>query len=167
MLAIQIKDIKTFMAKLLNADTFDSFLLEEAQIHTYNTFTIEGRLNRDFYTKEELEDGTAALYEYSQWKDMRGICFQLIKGKKVPTFMKIILHKKPEDAYTLLEEGGASSFSESLKAFVITIKYDASGLLLTTGTSFSTFLMDKTADLLWDNAFRKFLSQAGIDFEEV
>ena len=167
MLAIQIKDVKTFMVKLLNADTFDSFLLEEAQIHTYNTFTIEGYQNRDFYTKEELEDKELFPYEYSQWKDMKGICFQLIKGKKVPTFMKIILHKKPEDAYTLLEEGGAISFAESLKAFVVTIKYDASGLLLTTGTSFSTFLMDKTADLLWDNAFRCFLTEAGIDFEEV
>ncbi|MBR5598144.1 MAG: hypothetical protein IKW30_12165 [Lachnospiraceae bacterium] len=167
MLAIQIKDVKTFMAKLLNADTFDSFLLEEAQIHTYNTFAIEGYQNRDFYTKEELEDKEVFPYEYSQWKDMKGICFQLIKGKKVPIFMKIILHKKPEDAYTLLEEGGAMSYAESLKAFVVTIKYDASGLLLTTGTSFSTFLMDKTADLLWDNAFRRFLTMTGIDFEEV
>ena len=167
MLAIQIKDVKTFMAKLLNANTFDSFLLEEAQIHTYNTFTIEGYQNRDFYTKEELEDKEMFPYEYSQWKDMKGICFQLIKGKKVPIFMKIILHKKPEDAYTLLEEGGAISFAGNLKAFVVTIKYDAGGLLLTTGTSFSTFLMDKTADLLWDNAFRSFLTEMGIDFEEV
>ena len=34
-------------------------------------------------------------------------------------------------------------------------------------TSFSTFLMDKTPDLLWDQAFRKFLVDAGIAFEEV
>ena len=167
MLALQIKDVKTFMVKLLNADTFDSFLLEEAQIHTYNTFSIEGYQNREFYSKEELEDKEAFPYEYSQWKDIKGICFQLIKGKKVPTFMKIILHKKPEEAYTLLEEGGAISFAASLKAFVVTIKFDASGLLLTTGTSFSTFFMDKTADLLWDHAFRRFLTEAGIDFEEV
>ena len=92
MLAIQIKDVKTFMSKLLSGNTFDSFLLEEAQIHTFNTFVIDGHQNRDFYTKEELEDPEAFPYEYSEWKNMKTICFQLIKGKKVPTFMKIILH---------------------------------------------------------------------------
>lgn len=167
MLAIQIKDIKTFMSKLLNGNTFDSFLLEEAQIHTFNTFTIDGHQNRDFYTKEELEDPEIFPYEYSQWKDVKAICFQLIKGKKVPSFMKIILHKKTEDAYTLLEEGQALEFADILKAFVITVKFDSNGLLLTTGTSFSTFIMDKTPDLLWDNAFRKFLTAQEIDFEEV
>ena len=98
---------------------------------------------------------------------MKTICFQLIKGKKVPTFMKIILHQKPEYTYTLLEEGGALEFVNVLKAFVVTIKFDSNGLMLTTGTSFSTFIMDKTPDLLWDNAFRKFLITQGIDFEEV
>ena len=167
MLAIQIKDIKTFMAKLLSADAFDSFLLEEAQIHTFNTFVIDGHQNREFYTKEELENPEVFPYEYSMWKDMKGICFQLIKGKKVPSFMKIILHQKPECSYTILEEGGAKSFINNLKAFVVTIKYDANGLMLTTGTSFSTFLMDKIPDLLWDQAFRKFLIDTGIAFEEV
>lgn len=167
MLAIQIKEVKTFMSKLLSADTFDSFLLEEARIHTYNTFTIDGHQNREFYTKEEMEDPGIFPYEYSQWKNMKSICFQLIKGKKVPTFMKIILHKKPEEVYTLLEESDALAFADVLKAFVVTIKYDTNGLLLTTGTSFSTFVMDKTPDLLWDNAFRKFLTEQGIDFEEM
>lgn len=167
MLAIQIKDVKTFMAKLLSADTFDSFLLEEAQIHTYNTFVIDGHQNRDFYTKEELEDPEVFPYEYSMWKDMKGICFQLIKGKKVPSFLKITLHQKPECSYTILEEGGAKNLTQSLKAFVVTIKYDANGLMLTTGTSFSTFLLDKTPDQLWDQAFRRFLTEKEIAFEEV
>lgn len=167
MLAIKIKDVKSFMAKLLSTDTFDSFLLEEARIHTFNTFIIDGLVNREFYTKEELEEEEGILYEYSQWKEIKGICFQLIKGKKVPTFMKFILHKKPEDAYTLLEEGGASELGKNLKALVITIKYDRNGLLVTTGTSFSTFVMDKTADLLWDNAFGRFLEEKKIEFEEV
>lgn len=167
MLAIRIKDIKSFMSKLLSGDSFDSFLLEEAQIHTFNTFTIDGHQNPEFYTKEELEDTEICPYKYSRWKEMKSICFQLIKGKKVPTYMKIILHKKPEEAYTLLEEGGATEFVSSLKAFVVTVKFDGNGLLLTTGTSFSTFIMDKTPDLLWDQAFRKFLTVQGIDFEEV
>lgn len=167
MIAIQIKDVKTFMSKLLSGNTFDSFLLEEAKIHTFNTFTIDGHQNHDFYTKEELEDSELFPYEYSEWKNIKAICFQLIKGKKVPTFMKIIFHQKPEDMYNLLEEGGALEFSDTLKALVLTIRFDVNGLLLTTGTSFSTFIMDKTIDLLWDNRFRKFLSEQEIEFEEV
>lgn len=167
MLALQIKEIKTFMGKLLSTDTFDSFLLEEAQIHTFNTFTIDGHQNRNFYTKEELEDPEIFPYEFSQWKNMKSICFDLIKGKKVPSFMKITLLLTPDSSYTLLEQGGALEFANSLKAFVVTIKFDSNGLLVTTGTSFHTFLMDKTPDLLWDNAFRKFLTSKGIDFDEI
>ena len=167
MLAIKIKDVKLFMAKLLSTDTFDSFLLEEVQIQTFNTFTIDGHQNKEFYTREELEDPEILAYEYSAWKEMKAICFQLIKGKKVPTYMKIILQKKPEDSYTILEEAEALEFSKVLKAFVLTIKYDSNGLLLTTGTSFSTFVMDKMPDVLWDQAFRKFLTEKEIEFEEV
>ena len=167
MLAIRIKDVKLFMTKLLSTDVFDSFLLEEARIHTFNTFTIDGHQNHDFYTREELEDKEIFPYEYSQWKDMKGICFQLIKGKKVPTLMKIILHKKPEEVRALLEAGDALMYEGTLKALVLTIKYDGNGLLLTTGTSFSMFVMDKTVDGVWDSAFRKFLTDKGIVFEEV
>ena len=167
MIAVQIKDVKTFMSKLLSGDAFDSFLLEEAQIRTFNTFTIDGYRNKEFFTKEELEDPQICPYEYSKWQEMKSICFQLIKGKKVPTFLKITLHTKPEEAQTLLEEGSVEIAANMLKAFVVTVKYDSNGLLLTTGTSFATFVMDKTPDMLWDDAFRKFLTDKGIEFEEV
>ena len=167
MLAIQIKDVKTFMSKLLSGKAFDSFLLEEAQIQTFNTFVIDGHQNHEFYTKEELEDCELFPYEFSEWKNMKSICFQLIKGKKVPTLMKITLHKKPEEVHALLEKEGGLEYESVLKAFVMTIKYDINGLLLTTGTSFHTFLMDKTVDQLWDRTFRKFLTEQGIAFDEV
>ena len=48
MLALQIKEIKPFMAKLLSTETFDSFLLEEAKIQTSNTFIIDGHINKGF-----------------------------------------------------------------------------------------------------------------------
>ena len=43
------------MNALLLSEQFDSFLVEEAIITTYNTFHIDGHLVRDFYTNEELE----------------------------------------------------------------------------------------------------------------
>ena len=60
MIALQIKEIKSFMGKLLGTECFDSFLLEEAVITTYNTFRIDGRINREFYSDEEWENNDAS-----------------------------------------------------------------------------------------------------------
>ena len=70
------------MSKFLAGDAFDSFLLEQATISTYNTFTIDGRQNRDFYTLEEWEDQEIRPYEFTAWKKIRPVCFDLIKGKR-------------------------------------------------------------------------------------
>lgn len=166
MLALQIKDIKTFMNKLLSSETFDSFLLLEAQIQTGNSFIIDGHLNKDFYSREELDDPGLLPYDLSFWRDMRSTCFHLIKGKKVPLFVKVTLIYDPQASRTLLEASDAGEYTAALKSFVLTIKYDQKGLLLTTGTSFSTFIMDKTPELIWDEACRRFLTAAGIDFDE-
>lgn len=48
MKAYQIKDIKNFMGRLLGSDSFDSFLLAEASITTYNTFIIDGHIEKAF-----------------------------------------------------------------------------------------------------------------------
>jgi len=55
MIALQIADIKTFMKKLLLSQTFDRFLLLEGSITTFNTFHIDGRLQKSYYTQEEQE----------------------------------------------------------------------------------------------------------------
>ena len=42
MIALRIKDVKHFMGRLLGTDFFDIFLLEQAVVTTYNTFTVDG-----------------------------------------------------------------------------------------------------------------------------
>ena len=95
MIALQIKNIKQFMNQFLAGDTFDSFLLEQASISTYNTFTIDGRENRAFYTSEEWEDAETRPYEFTQWKKIRSVCFDLIKGKRTPCAFHFVLHLIP------------------------------------------------------------------------
>ena len=55
MIALKIADIKTFMHKLLLAETFDRFLLLEGNITTFNTFHIDGSLQKSYYNQEEQE----------------------------------------------------------------------------------------------------------------
>jgi len=57
--------------------------------------------------------------------------------------------------------------SEQIKALLFTIRYDGAKVTLTTGTSFTTFLMTKEPDEIWDKAMKLFLSKKNIPFEEV
>ena len=45
MIACNICDIKLFTKKLFIGETFDRFLLKEAEIVTFNTFSLDGRFS--------------------------------------------------------------------------------------------------------------------------
>lgn len=167
MKAFKITDMKDFMNKLLLSDSFDYFLLEEGLIVTFNTFQIDGHIKEEFYTKEEREEPGLCPYAFSLWKEMRPLCFQLIKGKKTPLHFKFVLLLQPEHMERILSKESYDNSQNLLKSFTLTVKYDGSGATMITGISTSSFLMDKTPEQLWDNAFRKFLYKNHIAWEEV
>ena len=161
MIALQIKSMKQFMNQLLAADTFDPFLLEEAVIGTASTFTIDGHVNREFYgdTQEPPQ------YEFRPWRELKGLCFDLIKGKRTPVGFKFVLHLKPELAESLLTENGSAVTLNDLKAFVLNIKYDGNDLTCVTATAFHTFIPDKMPDQIWDGYMDQFMGNNGIGYE--
>lgn len=167
MKAYQIKDVKNFMSRLLGTDTFDSFLLAEASITTYNTVVIDGHIVKEFFTGDIQDDHILPLYEFSEWKNMRSLCFDLIKGRRTPVNFKFILHLKPELLEQILLRGNSSVSASDVKAFVLNIKYDGSMLTCITATAFYTFLPDKTPDKLWDDHITHFLSEKEITYEEI
>ena len=166
MIALQITNIRQFMGKLLGSGDFDSFLLEEASISTYNTFLIDGHQNRAFYSAEEWNDEAVRPYDFSMWKTIRPICFDLIKGTRTPAAFRFVLHLIPQHIPALLQRGGATVTAEQVKAFVLNIKYDGASLTVVTGTALHTFLPDKSPDRIWDEAVREFLARKEISFEE-
>ena len=158
MVAIEISSMKNFMSKLLTSDAFDGFLLEEAVISTVNTFTIDGHINEDFFAGREDESPYPASYEgFRPWSELRGFCFDLIKGKRPPLFFRFVLHLMPEKAQALLARENCEIDPSQLKALVLTIRYDGTRAVLTTGTSFHTFLLSKEPDRIWDKAMLKYL----------
>ena len=165
MKAFEIKELKNFMAKLLATETFDDFLLAEATITTYNTFVIDGHLVKEFFTGDINDDAELPEQEFSAWKDMRSLCFDLIKGKRTPVHFKIILHLKPALVEAVLKQGDSSLSLADIKAFVLNLRYDGSNLTCITGTAFHSFVLDKTPDQLWDEYISGFLTQNGIVFE--
>lgn len=158
MISIEIKEVKKFMQKLLSSDCFDKFLLVEAQITTNNVFIIDAHQNQEFYATEEWEDKSIRPYAFSTWKEMRPLCYDLIKGKRTPVSFKFIFHLMPEYADSLLTHGDTNITMDQIKAFVLTVKYDRGNLNLVTGTAFHTFLLDKTPDALWDRDMTHFIS---------
>ncbi len=166
MLALQITSMKAFMNQLLAGDSFDVFLLEEATVSTANTYTIDGHINTDFYPPEER--GADCLpYEFQPWSEIKGLCFNLIKGKHTPLYFKFVFHLKPEKAAALLAQQGSDIDISQVKALVLNIRYDGTKAILTTGTAYQTFIMSKEADNIWDRALIKYLSGKGIGFEEL
>lgn len=165
MTACRITELKKFMSHLLGSDCFDSFLLKEASIVTYNTFLIDGQIRKEFYPKEERDDPGLHPYELSRWKDMRPLCFSLIKGTNTPLSFKFVLHLIPDAAEKMIQKSGDDISPGFVHSFVVTIRYDGSDITCTTGVSLSGFSLDKTAETLWDKTFLKFLEKKEIGFE--
>ena len=164
MIALQITSMKQFMSQLLAGDAFDIFLLEEATLTTAITITIDGRVNVDFYPMAERTPELIP-YEYQPWSEMKGLCFDLIKGKRTPLYFKFVLQLKPDKMKAMLEKEKLSQKDAPLKSLVLTIKYDGGKAVLTTGSSYQTFVLDKTGDVVWDRQISKYLAMKGIAFE--
>ncbi len=169
MIALEIKITKNIMNALLLSEQFDSFLVEEAIITTYNTFHIDGHLVRDFYTNEELEllESEEKSTSFSCWKDLRPFCFQLIKGKKTPVSFKVVLHATPQLIEKIAANPECGVAANLIRSLVLNIRYDNGKVTCITGSAFTTFVMDKSVDRLWDSYMRQLLSDFGLDFEEI
>lgn len=151
MKAFTVESTKQFMSKFLGSEVFDDFLLEEASIKTFNTFTIDGRILPEFY--DDYEFG----YEFSTWQTLCPVCFDLIKGKQAPVACHFVLQLKPEKIVELLKENNSSIDPELIRSFTLNVKYLNGEVTLITATSTTTFVMDKTPDEIWDKYIEDFI----------
>jgi hypothetical protein len=153
------------MSKLLISDTFNKFLLSEATITTSNTFTIDGHLNKDFYTTEELEEFNLNDQNISTWETLKPFCFEVIKGKKTPLNFKIVFLLSSSNVSKLLEQSGISLTPGDINGLFLNIKYGNNALHCITGTSLKLFTLDKTLENEWDLMIQKFFKSHEIPFE--
>lgn len=165
MKALKVLEVKTFMSQLFLGETFDSFLLYELEIQTANQYKISGRISRKWYDSDELEK--LGDREYSLWKEMRGLSFQIIKGSKSPQTMKVIFSLPKENVKKVLERSGAGFLPEQVEGLFLNVKYENGELYLITGSSVSVFSMDKALEQEWDKEILTFLKKCNIPCEEV
>lgn len=162
--AFQITEKKEFMNLLLRSEVFDNFLVSEASIHTAVNYEISGRINQGFYSEEELSEKQLSGLEYLPYGQLRPVCFELIKGRHVPSYFKFVLMLSPSNLQKTVLAAGASVTPADISAVFFNILYQNDQLMLTTGVSYRTFISDKGFDKEWDKFARNFLIKNGIVF---
>ena len=162
MVALQIADIRSFMKKLLLTDSFDRFLFLEGSITTFNTFHIDGTLQKSYYTREEQDLlGERSL---SLWEELRPFCLNLIKGRKTPLSFRFTFQLSASNVEKLLAQTGITIPVDQVRGLLINLHYDGRSLRCTTGISLSVFTMDKKLDHAWDDMVQKYFRQQGIPY---
>ncbi len=165
MVALQIQDIKNFMGKLLLSQIFDNFLLVEGSITTYNTFRIDGRLKKEFFTETEQEEHSLHAREFSLWKEVKPFCLELIKGKKTPLGFQFTFQLSAQNTAKLLTSSGIVSLQpENISGLLLNVRYENNSLTCITATNLNLFTLDKSLDHAWDDMVKRFLKQQEISF---
>lgn len=167
MTALNLPEIKEFMNKLLCSETFDHFLLKEAVIKTAVTFTIDGTMDHEFYSTDETESLGLTGFSCLPFGMLRSQCFDLIKGKRTPSYFKFVLELSPTNLARTLEQIHSSFTAADISGVFLNLKFQNDALLLTTGVSYRIFCPDKSLEHEWDRLVERFLKNNGIVYEKL
>lgn len=155
-----IMNTKNCMSVLLLSDRFDSFSFIGGEITTYCTFQIDGTYHPEFFADKE----DAGSEPYVRWSYVREYCLSLIKGKQTPLRFHFILSLSPDQIEA--QRADLPYRSGDIKGLYLNFRFDGTRLLCTTGTSFHTFVLDKSLEHLWDGTVMKLFASKGLEFEE-
>ncbi|MDF2612925.1 MAG: hypothetical protein K0S71_711 [Clostridia bacterium] len=144
MQSYDISNKKGFMAKLLKSDLFDHFEVREVILHTAFKMVLEGKRNNEYFDTEDSLRSS----DYLIWEEMRKYVYELIQGSKSPTYFKIILATDYEKT---------ASLSQDASTFYLNIQFKENHIVCSTGTSYKNFMLDQSADKLWDKYINDFL----------
>lgn len=157
MRATSIENIKSFTTHLFAEETFDSFLAVEASFSTLTDVSFDGHINPAFLTEEEQ-----SFPEYREgivsWKQLRPLCFDVIKGKKVPLRFKIVFKMPRSFVELFLSSTQIAQQPEDVMLFLNLVFQDGA-LTATTGVSLKQFSLDKSVEIAWDEHAAKFLQR--------
>lgn len=166
MIALQIIDIKNFMANLFVRETFDAFLMQHTRVLTASELVMQGRRSKDWYDEDEwLEIVEHFDDSWMTWGESKKTVFDYIKGSRTPQSMQLdFCVGRTQSRRILAESSVKGDFGHMLPVFHLQIRYKRGELMLVTAVSFSEFTMDKTAEHIWDAACCQFLERKNITF---
>lgn len=165
MISLQILDVKEFMHRLLRTELFDHFLLSEAVITNSITYHLDGHLNPSFYSEDELELFDIKDLTYAPFSLLRGNCFELIKGKRTPSYFKFVFLLSPKNLEKTLAQTKSSFSPNDISGVYLNLHFKNGILTVTTGVSYRIFSMDRSFETEWDSYVCRFLKQQKIAYE--
>ena len=160
MKAYKAEDLRSFTQALFTRDSFDPFLVLEAEFRTYCLFSVRGNTERGWYTDEELE--TEQVEDYTSWKKLRPVCFSLIRGRKTPASFRITFRLPPAEEEELLQESSGGVRREELGGFFLNVKYEDGKLLCVSASSVNRFPPDRVLEEAWDRRAERFFREHGL-----
>ena len=165
MIALNISEKKTFTSMLFLQDTFDSFLLSQASFTTGTAISIDGALHKDYFTDSQWE--AMEQHDLARWSLLKPLCFQIIKGTQLPEQFKLVFVLSRSNTEKLISGNGLAFSVDQIGGLFLNVRYEQGAITCTTGLSFTSFIMDKTLEHVWDDAVKRFFRSRKIPFEEL
>jgi len=159
------KSSKEFMTSLLLSETFDQYELMQGEITTFNTFTINGFLQKDFFIvgddkPVDLSSPThIGAREYSTWAEVKPIALHIIKGKRAPLQFKFTLRLATKETQLIEKQVEDTTSATSTPSLLLSIRFDGQQITCVSGTNHASFTIDKTWEHTWDRYVTQFLSE--------
>lgn len=143
MQSIHILDIKPFMQLLFQTEQLNEYEFVSADIRTDMTYSLDGHINRSFFSEEELIQHSLTQHSYLTWSIAREKVFTLIKGKRTPSLLKIVLRASVPETENLISSTNSSLNSNDIDGIFLNIIFQENKLNVICGISYKIFTMDK------------------------
>jgi hypothetical protein len=150
------------MQFLFQPGELDVYEFVSAGIHTDMFYTLDGRINHDFFQAEELEELELTGQNHLSWRMARERVFSLIKGKKTPSQLKIVLKASPAQLSALLASSHSPLHPNDVDGLFLNLHYQNNKLQIVCGVSYHVFTLDKTLELEFSNRIITLFKSKGI-----
>jgi len=152
-----IEDLKLFMSVLLAGDGFDHWQVLEAKAETFFELSLNGRIRKDFY-----EEDQRPARDYVLWGEIRDFLFRMIKGKRLPGLMKIVLLADEDMKEEVRKAAGPGAAEGEL---CMNIRYAQGKCTITSGVAYQTFTTERSLEQAWDAMLLQKLKEKGISIQ--
>lgn len=150
----EISEQKKLTTLLFAKEDFDEYLLVEAKVQTFATYHIGGKIVKEYFDDEESRKES-----FCQWKKVRNLCYDMVKGKKLPISFTIVLRLSSSMLLQWLKNQDIDNHLVDGKSFFVNIYYREKRLYVVSGMASETFGLDKSVEKLWDDEVFRILSQ--------
>ena len=146
MQAINILDIKPFMQLLFQTTILDNYQFVSASILTDMSYNLDGHINHAFFNEDDFVTSDINTQTYLPWSIAKEKVFLLIKGKKTPSQLKIVLKFNEENTLQLLNTTKSALNPNDIDGMFLNIIFQEKDLNVICGISYQIFTMEKALE---------------------